>query len=286
LLIHDIVGPTHLQSAVRMLSTARQFGLLLGPAIGGGLLLLLGPVYGILFNVLFYLPLVLWLWKAPYGPKFRKEPTAPPRPMRGYADVFNTIKMISGNHVILSMVALGGMTSFVIGNAHQAQMPEFAHDLGHDEAGIQYSVLLAASAAGALIGGLILEGKNLLPANPRTTFVLVMFWCAAIGIFAITDVYGIAVAAMVAAGFFNLAYSSMNQTLVQLHAPKEIRGRVIGLYNMSANGLKTFSGVTVGIGGSLIGIHWSLFLCALILLTLTTALLSFTAWMGRNAKPG
>ena len=33
-LIYDIVGPAHLQSAVRLNATARQLGLLAGPAVG------------------------------------------------------------------------------------------------------------------------------------------------------------------------------------------------------------------------------------------------------------
>ena len=65
-----------------------------------------------------------------------------------------------------------------------------------------------------------------------------------------------------AAGFLNLAFSAMSQTLVQLHAPNAIRGRVLGLYNMASNGMRAFSGVTVGMGGSLIGVHWSLGLSA------------------------
>ena len=60
----------------------------------------------------------------------------------------------------------------------------------------------------------------------------------------------------------------MAQTLVQLHAPPAIRGRVIGLYAMSALGMRSFSGVTVGLGGSLIGIHASLALSAAALLVL------------------
>jgi hypothetical protein len=67
----------------------------------------------------------------------------------------------------------------------------------------------------------------------------------------------------------------MAQTLVQINAPQEIRGRVIGLYSMSALGLRAFSGVTVGILGSLIGVHWSLALSAMLLLALTGALAAF-----------
>ena len=67
----------------------------------------------------------------------------------------------------------------------------------------------------------------------------------------------------------------MTQTLVQLNAPPEIRGRVIGLFAMSALGLRTFSGFTAGMLGGVIGIHWPLALSALTLLLLVTALWVF-----------
>ena len=278
LLIHDIVGPAHLQSAIRLSSTSRQLGVLMGPAVGGGLLLVIGSAYGILLNALFYLPLIYWLWKAPYGPRFREGGPAPKRPvMRGFHDIISTIRTIAGNPIIASMVLLVGFASLFIGNAHQAQMPEFAHDLGHRDAGLYYSVLLAGNAGGALIAGIVLESRGLLPAKPATAIILVMLWCFAIGGFAMTDSYPLAVAALFIAGFLNLAYNSMAQTLVQLHAPQEIRGRVIGLYSMSGNGLKAFSGITVGFGGALIGIHWSLALSATALLAMMVGLMSFTA---------
>ncbi len=287
LILHDIVGGKDLQSAIRMMSTSRHLGILLGPAVGGAMLLLLGPAWGILLNTLIYLPLVLWLINAPYGPKFRSADAPPPRKpaMRGFRDVIDTIRTVSGNHIILSMTLLAGLSSFVIGNAHQAQMPEFAHDLGHGQgADIHYTVLLAASAAGALLGGFVLEAKSLLPARTHSAFVLVLLWCVAIAGFALTDVYALAVGLMVAAGFLNLAFSSMTQTLVQLHAPQEIRGRVIGLYNMSGHGMRAFSGMTVGFGGSLIGIHWSLALSAFALMILTGAL--FAVMFRRLAPSG
>ena len=74
LLIHDIVGREKLFSAVRLMAMSRTLGLLAGPAVGGALLLALGPAQGILLNVLLYVPLALWLWRAPYGPRFRGEP--------------------------------------------------------------------------------------------------------------------------------------------------------------------------------------------------------------------
>ncbi len=55
------------------------------------------------------------------------------------------------------MTLLAGASSFVVGNAYQAQMPEFAADLGHDHADFHYTMLFAANAAGALVAGLVLE---------------------------------------------------------------------------------------------------------------------------------
>ena len=54
---------------------------------------------------------------------------------------------------------------------------------------------------------------------------------------------------------------------------------------MSSFGLRAFSGVTVAIGGSLIGIRWSLALSAMLLLSVTACLLAFTMRTGgRSAE--
>src|SRR6202044_1693940 len=79
MLLYDIVGPSDLESAVRLNAMARYLGILVGPAVGAAILLALGPAHGIMLNTVFYLPLVLWLVKAPYGPRFRAGKPAPPR---------------------------------------------------------------------------------------------------------------------------------------------------------------------------------------------------------------
>src|SRR4030095_2444648 len=170
-------------------------------------------------------------------------------------------------------------SSFLVGNAFQAQMPEFAHDLGTEQADSSYTVLLAANAAGALAGGVILGQRGFLQPRPQTAIVLTILWCASVAGFAAATSYALAVALMFIAGFLNLAAVAMAQALVQLEAPPHLRGRLIGLYYVSTNGLRAFSGVTVGILGSLIGIHWSLALSALVLLTITSVLFALSMRM-------
>src|ERR1700732_4259204 len=80
MLLYDIVGPAELESGVRLNAMARYLAVLAGPAVGAAILLAFGPAYGIALNTVFYLPLVLWLISASYGPQLRKNAAAaPPR---------------------------------------------------------------------------------------------------------------------------------------------------------------------------------------------------------------
>ncbi len=281
LLIHDIVGKEQLPSAVRLNATARYLGLLLGPGIGGGILLLMGPVAGIAFNALIYLPLVIWLWKAPYGPKFRKGGERAHPALRGLRDIIDTARVVGGNPILLAMTLLIGCASFMVGNAYHAQMPEFARDLGHGDVGFLYSMLLAADAAGALLAGIALESTGALQPRPRVAFGLAMVWCLALIGFAVTPYYPLALAALFVAGFVELSFSSMAMTLVQLNAPDHVRGRVIGFYIISSLGMRAFAGATVGLGGAVVGIHWSLALSAAALLSIMAGLMAYLARAAR-----
>ena len=95
--------------------------------------------------------------------------------------------------------------------------------------------------------------------------MLVMLWCVVI------------------AGFLDLSYNSMAMTLVQLNAPSTKRGRVIGLHNMASLGRRAFSGITIGLGGSVVGVHWSLGASAVALFAITLALPSI-AMRSRRAE--
>ena len=95
--------------------------------------------------------------------------------------------------------------------------------------------------------------------------------------FAVSQQYAVALAVLVGAGMANLAsLQSTAQTLVQLHAPAEKRGRIVGVYTMASNGLRAGSGLTIGLLGGVIGIHWSLALSALTLGVVVAALLWIT----------
>ncbi len=73
--------------------------------------------------------------------------------------------------------------------------------------------------------------------------------------------------------------------MVQLLAPPDERGRVIGVYGMSANGLRAGSGFTVGLLGAVVGVHWSLGVSATCL-CVGTVIAGYYALRGpRAARP-
>ena len=285
LLIHDIVGREQLQSAIRLNSTSRQLGILFGPAVGGGLMLIFSPAVGLVVNTLIYLPLTIWLLTVPYTGHSRAG-AAPARRAIGWGDAIQVFREVASNRPIVTMVILGACVSFFVGTAFQATMPEFAHDLGTEEAGFAYSALLGANAAGAVVGGFLLEGRAWLPPSVKTAFISAILWCVAIASFALSGNYYMSLILLFCAGLLNLTFASMAQTIVQLRSPAALRGRVIGLYSMASMGFKAFSGLTVGVVGGLIGVHWSLALSAMVLMTITLVLFAFSIPGLRQGESG
>lgn len=276
LMIHDMVPSEELPSAIRLNASSRYLSILLGPAVGGGLMLLLGPAWGLLTNVLIYLPFTVLLMRFPYtghaARGARREGAA-----LGLTDAWNVFAAVRTESRIMTMVIIAGATSFLVGNAFQAQMPAYANFLGADDTGTRYTVLLAADAAGAVLGVLLLESANFSRPSVPVAIWSAGLWGVTMALFPLTRNYPLAVALLVLAGVFNIAFQSMSQTLVQLLAPSRIRGRVVGLFNTAMMGLRAGSGLTIGLLGAVVGVRLSLAVSSLAVVLVSAALLARTA---------
>jgi MFS family permease len=284
LLVYDIVGPERLPSAIRLNATSRYLAILFGPAVGGGLMLALGPGLGLLANIAIYAPFTLYLLVMPYT-GHRRDAGGRRSTRFGLAEIRRLMAQARSDPRLLTMILLGGTTSFLVGNAFQAQMPEYAHHLGADEAGAWYSVLLAANAVGAIIGAVLLESATLMPMTARAAIGCAAVWGVLMGLFPAASSYPAAVTVLVLAGIFNVAFTSMAQTIVQLLAPPHVRGSMVGLFNTSMLGLRAGSGLTVGVLGALIGVQWSLTLSSAAVVATALALLAIEA-RARAPLPG
>ncbi len=279
-LIYDIVGPEHLQSAVRLNASGRYLGMLAGPVVGNVLLLGLGPIYGIFANVLIYLPLVIWLRKVRYSPR---APAAAPLAARAslWSGLLATLREQAGNRPMIAMTLLAGAGSLFIGNAYQAQMPGFAEDLGFHNAGTGLCRIdgggcrrrdrRSAAARGqgpavghagprAAAGRVLVRGDGRLRARARH--------CTHAG------------AAVRRRASSSWRSAPWRRRIVQMRSPVDQRGRIMGLFITASLGLRAFAGITVGLGGTLVGIHDSLALSAAALLACIGLI---SAWYARTA---
>ncbi|MBO0872340.1 MAG: MFS transporter [Pseudonocardia sp.] len=259
LMLHDFVGPAELPSAVRLNATFRGLGILFGPVVGSALLLGLGPIAGIFANVAFYLPLTLFLFHTRYTGHTRD---GRPRPRVGALESLRVLREVGANRTLISMIILAGLGSFFIGASLQTSMPIFANDFGAVGAGSAYGTLLFANGAGGVLGGFLLEATGWIKPNVSAAVVSTCVYGLAGLSFALTASYPLAIILLLVGGVANLASMAISQTVVQLLAPAADRGRVIGAYGMSANGLRAGSGFTVGLLGAAIGVHASLALSA------------------------
>jgi MFS family permease len=261
LMLHDFVGDRDLPSAVRLNSTARSLGILAGPVVGSALLYGLGPETGILLNVLIYLPLTVFLMRTKYTGHSRDGEQHVHRQRVSALGALRVFGEIRHDPVIVSMIVLAGLASFFIGVALQSTMPIFADDFRAGD-GV-YGVLLFANGLGGVIGGLLLEVTDRIKPTLTVATVATFLFGATTAAFAATQSYVLAMVLLVIGGAANLASMSIGQTLVQLAAPPGKRGQVIGLFGMSASGLRFGNGVTVSLLGGLLGIHWWLGLSSL-----------------------
>lgn len=250
-MLHDFVGPAELPSAVRLNSTFRSLGILFGPVVGAALLVGLGPTTGIFVNAVFYVPLIVFLFRTRYTGHTRDHGV--PRPRAGFREAFSTLRLIRTDRTLVSMLILAGLGSFFIGASLQTTMPAFADRFGAG-GGIAYSALLFAVGAGGVVGGVLLEATGRIPSTVGSAVVSTVAYGAAILGFALTGWYWLALLLLFIGGMANLASMSISQTVVQLLAPPGERGRVVGLYGVSANGLRMGSGLTVGLLGQAIGV--------------------------------
>jgi hypothetical protein len=100
-----------------------------------------------------------------------------------------------------------------------------------------------ATAAGAVTGGFLLEGKGWLQAKPLNAIGCAILWCIAITAFALSTNYYLAIGLLFIAGILNLAYLTPRPRPSCRFLRPPICGPIGRSFTMSALGLRAFSGV-------------------------------------------
>jgi MFS family permease len=280
LMLEDFVGADELPSAIRLNSTARSLGILCGPVVGSALLLGLGPTGGIFANIAIYLPLTVLMARTKFTGHLRDGLV--PRARVGAIAALKVLREVGQDRVLVAMIVLAGLGSFFVGSAMQTAMPAIAGSMGRTSPGTAYGVLLFANGLGGVLGGILLEGTGRVKLSVSAALWSTAVYAVTSALFAFSHQYLVAAALLVVGGVANLAALSITQTVVQLRAPRDKRGQVIGVYGMSANGLRMGSGFTVGILGTALGLRASLGLSAVAMCACTALVAAYLALGARK----
>jgi MFS family permease len=251
MMLYDIAGPDDLPSAVRLMATGLNLGMLVGPLVGAALLFTVGPAAGMFVNVALYVPFIVYLWFVPYTGHSRHG--SPSRPRLGLRATFAVLGEIPRYPAVLTVFVLQGSVGLLIGTALLPLLPEFGQLLGQTASGLGYAALIAAMSFGAVAAGIGLESLGRVRATPRLAIASTAAFAASLLVFALSRSLALSVTMLVLAGAGSLVSASTSQTVVQLEAPPDRRGRFLGAFSMVGMGLRTGSGVIIGLLGGLAG---------------------------------
>jgi len=270
LMLYDMVGPRDLPSAVRLTATGITLGQLVGPALGALLLFTVGPTVGMFLNVAMYLPFFLYLFVVPITGHLRD---AARRAAPHWRDIISVLRDVPRYPSILVVMILQGAIALFIGVALMPLLPEFGNLLGQSSNGAGYAVLVSSMAAGATAAGITLEAIGRIRASTRLAIVAGIAFAASILVFALSQSYPLSIAALIVAGASSLTAASTSQTIVQLEAPSERRGRFVGAAGMTAQGFQAGSGILIGVLAGGLGVAGGVATAATALLLCAVALL-------------
>ncbi len=233
----EMVGREDLPNAVSLNSVVMNSARVIGPAIAGALIALVGLAVCFEANAASYLSVIIGLSLMHRSQLHRSASVVRARGQlrQGLRYVWQT----PGLRQPLVLVAVVGMLAYNF----QVVLALFAKLTFHGGAGT-YSALTALMAAGAVVGGLVVASRSR-PDIHRLTAVGVGFGILMMAV-ALSPTLPVALAVIVPMGALSIAFIATANATLQLRAEPSMRGRVMALYAIAFLG-------TTPIGSPLVG---------------------------------
>ncbi len=240
----NLVPPDVLPTAIAWNSIGWQTGAVLGPVVGG-----------LAYDVSPPLPysIAVVLLAASLVALFRIPPV--PRPPRSDASGLESVKQglayVRGNQIVLGAISLD-MFAVILGGA-TAMLPIYARDILMVGPG-GLGLLRAAPAFGAGLVALWLTRNPLGRRVGVKMFVNVGIFALATILFGLSTTVWVSIAALVVLGAADMVSVYVRSSLIQLHTPDAMRGRVSSvsmLFVSASNELGEFrAGTTAALFGA------------------------------------
>jgi MFS family permease len=236
-LIPELVPRAHLLNALSLNSATYTGAALVGPALAGVLLDIVGAGWLFMLNAISFLA-VIGALRA-----MRDLPVRPRRPVPLHDALFGGFVYAWKRRLILFLLLISALAA-LFGRSYQQLLPIFADDIWRVGPG-GYGTLLAAGGAGALIGAFAMASIKGIERQGRVLVISGLVFCATLAAFVLCPLFWPGVALLVVVGVAATVFSTMIATMIQLRVPGELRGRVMSLYAITLIGLPSLGALGV-----------------------------------------
>ena len=244
--VAEMVGREDLINAIALNSSMMNSARIIGPAVAGILVSLVGEGWCFLLNGLSYCAAIIALLLITSGNNRPHEPqgSRTQAVLEGFRFALQT-RPVRALLLLLGVVSLMGMPYSVL-------MPIFADEILHGGSKA-LGLLLGFSGVGALLGALTLAGRQ----GVRGLGRWVMLACGGFGVslilFSFSRTFLLSLILLVPVGFCMMVQMASSNTLIQSMVPDRLRGRIMALYSMMFVGMAPFGALLSGILANLMG---------------------------------
>jgi MFS family permease len=247
----EMVGREDIGSAVALNSAMFNGARIVGPAIAGLTIGLIGVAAAFAVNALSFLAVIVGLLAMHESELRSSTPIARPRSVGAVFDHLREgYDYVRGTPLVLMAVTVVGLVS-LFGMNFSVVIPTLTQDtLGSDATG--YGFLMAASGVGSLLAALWLAFGGT-PRPSRMAGGAVMLGIGEV-LLGISHLYALSMLLMVAVGFGAIAMAATANTTLQLSSPDQLRGRVMSFYTTIFAGSTPIGGLLMGLIASRLGI--------------------------------
>lgn len=244
-LLIQMTGKDDLLNAIALNSAVFNAARVVGPAVAGLVVALVGEGLCFLLNGLSFLAVIgslLAMRLPPFVPQNSDSPWT------HLLDGFRFAYRQPAIRALLTMVAattICGMPALVL-------MPFFADDIFHrGSRGLGF--LMGAMGTGAVIGTLVLARRTHTSGLPEVIFASSLGVGTGFILFSLSPSFYLSLAIMPVIGFSVMRQNASTNTVIQVSIPDEYRGRIMALYSMTVVGMGPFGSLAAGALAQLIG---------------------------------
>jgi len=228
-LVSDIAGSSHLINALALNSMALNSSRAVGPALAGLLIATVG-VYGS-YYVQAFMFLLATVWTIQMRIPERSSESAHVARESLFQSIKGGFTYVRANSNIRTqlILALGPLT---LGMPFTNMMPIFAKDVLHGGAQLQ-GFLLSAFGVGSLLGAVVVASIPRRNAYALPAVIGAVVFSISVFFFGLSHWVWLSLTCAFISGAFMTTYQTQDQALLQLSAPRHIRGRVMSFYLIS-----------------------------------------------------